>query len=923
MARKKHKSAAGRALPLKTEQSPQRDRLKAVAGGKSRHKRAGAGRLTGEQGEEKSGGLSGVWQSLKRRLGLNRAERESAAAAAPARAQERTGYVRRHAAGSAGSEGYLARRWAALGETHPRLQSLLRQVATVDGIVAIFLGLLLFYPPYFRGLFFYQELLPTHVYTAMLFALFAFYKIYKKEPIIEQHPLDIAALILLFLYLTSSCNAWSARDALGMLMKMANYTAVYWLLAYSIRTLNGVRGYLGVFAASGAGVALLGLGAAIGTFHYKDAFVGGRIYSSLQYPNTLAAFLTAINLLSLYLAAETRRKAVRVLLGVANYLMFLAFLGAQSRGAMLIYPLALLLLLAGLPGRLRLGALMQLLLQLVSSLAVFGSLMGNAGGRHQPAGWAWLLAGAALAVLLQLAWNALEGQRTKNSGESGRRLKPWVLPVAAVIALALVAGGGYLAASRSTAAGGLAPKDWLQRVRSISLQDDNARERLIMSRDALRIILASPANALLGEGGGGWNATYKQYQDYQYFTTEVHNHFLQVGVETGIPGLLAFIAIWICFFACIFKAVRRYRRSGEDGARGLAWALGIGAAALGAHSLIDFNLSLGAVAIFLWSLFGMGRALERTGRTWPGDRVVEMPQPGWWRTQAFKGCVVGVLAGALFFISLDLAMGQNYAAAADAAIKNQDLDGAIRSLEQAVSHDPWTGAYRTELAQLLLYRLTQQIDTGQLSEAQQQLQEAVRMNRGDGEIRLLYGQALFRSGKFRQGLAQFEQAARLMPFNQQAYNNLAAGYQTAGYYLLSQAGLQQSKSGGLSEDLQKEAANASEYLQKCLQVPARLQSKMAAVPEQHLKLWKGAELEISPLIELKTGEAAALLGRYAEAEKHLLAAEKDRSQQEEARLWRGLVMNRLHQDGSRLVEEAVKNNQQLAKEKAQIEALLK
>ena len=60
---------------------------------------------------------------------------------------------------------------------------------------------------------------------------------------------------------------------------------------------------------------------------------------------------------------------------------------------------------------------------------------------------------------------------------------------------------------------------------------------------------SSPANALLGAGGGGWNATYTWFQPYPYFSTETHDDFMQTGVETGFPGLLDFLLIWGFFIA--------------------------------------------------------------------------------------------------------------------------------------------------------------------------------------------------------------------------------------------------------------------------------------------------------------------------------------------------------------------------------------
>ena len=88
------------------------------------------------------------------------------------------------------------------------------QALTFDGLMAMLLAIMLFYPPFFRGLFFENELLPTHMLTAAVFALFAFYKLERRELVFFERPLDYAVFILLGLYVTSSINAWSVRDAI-------------------------------------------------------------------------------------------------------------------------------------------------------------------------------------------------------------------------------------------------------------------------------------------------------------------------------------------------------------------------------------------------------------------------------------------------------------------------------------------------------------------------------------------------------------------------------------------------------------------------------------------------------------------------------------------------------------------------------------
>ncbi|KUK32083.1 MAG: O-antigen ligase-like protein [Thermoanaerobacterales bacterium 50_218] len=879
----------------------------------------------------------------------------------------------------------------ALRPAFSRLLPLLRQALTVEGLVALLLAVLLFYPPYFRGLFFARELLPTHVFTAVIFSIFAFYKLTKGELVFFQRPLDYAVFALLDLYFISCFVAWNDRDAVAAVLKMANYVAVYWLLAYSVRSLRAVENYLKVFFASGTGVALLGLGAAFGTFHYKDAFVGGRIYSSLQYPNTLASYLTAINLFGLYLWARAGSILTKVAFAVGNYLLFLVFLGTQSRGGYLVYPLGLLLFLVSLPGGLRWRAFGQFFLQVVAVFAVAGRVASCFGGQSELAGWLWVLAGAALISLIQVGWWRLEESLRprlqtvswrseagagepdvghEGGGEPGtvggeklvrRRLRPWVLPTAAALAVLLLAWGGYSIwkNSEGSVIARLLPEAWLERVESISLQERNVQERLIWSRDAFRIIISSPVNALLGTGGGGWNALYHKFQDYLYFSTEVHNHFLQVGVETGFPGLLTFCAIWVFFFLSTWRVWRQRpaaipagrgdARGSDPGttqgpgevevvpeaARGASWAIFSSAVALGIHSAIDFNLSLGAVAMLLWGLFGLGRGLERLYAPQNAPQGAVPQKSKHKRSQrsvakwlelppAVQGIIVGIAVGLFFFVSLSLMVGQKHAAEAAKAAKKQDSQAVVSSLERAVSHDPWNSSYRADLARIYLYHGEKSQDAQALKRAQQLLQEAVSHSRGDFQLRLLYARVLFSTGRFEEGLRELETAVELMPLKQEVYESLTSGYFSAGRFLLEKA-RELSGNGEKEERVATLREKARGYLEKAVAVPQQVEERMAAVPEEHKKLWTRAPLlEVSHQTYLQSGKAAALLGRWEVASSYLEKAARAPGSKAEALLWQGLVLEKQgrSREAEQLLAEAVKLQPDLEKERSRIEPLL-
>ena len=106
---------------------------------------------------------------------------------------------------------------------------------------------------------------------------------------------------------------------------------------------------------------------------------------------------------------------------------------------------------------------------------------------------------------------------------------------------------------------------------------------------------------LNGTGAGGWNALYHQYQDYLVWTTEVHNHFLQVWIEAGTIGFLT----WISIIGVLLWYLIRLKRRSERDEWVLIWGLASAVLALLAHSVIDFDLSIPAITIVLWSLLAM------------------------------------------------------------------------------------------------------------------------------------------------------------------------------------------------------------------------------------------------------------------------------------------------------------------------------
>jgi len=105
--------------------------------------------------------------------------------------------------------------------------------------------------------------------------------------------------------------------------------------------------------------------------------------------------------------------------------------------------------------------------------------------------------------------------------------------------------------------------------------------------------------------GIGWNTFYLVYPDYNYYIQgphvlmyHAHNLYLNMLAETGIPGLLSFLAV------IVGHVITSIRLKGDIFRQ--AAQIGVGALAIGVlfSGLSDFELYSHQVTIVFWQLFG-------------------------------------------------------------------------------------------------------------------------------------------------------------------------------------------------------------------------------------------------------------------------------------------------------------------------------
>lgn len=168
--------------------------------------------------------------------------------------------------------------------------------------------------------------------------------------------------------------------------------------------------------------------------------------------------------------------------------------------------------------------------------------------------------------------------------------------------------------------------------------NQNAIQRLAFFQDGLRIYQQSP---LIGNGLGSVEGLLFSAQDFYYETKYVHNHYIQVLAEMGIPGLLSFI------FLLGSAALALIRRRLEGETDPLLPAL-VGCLSVSAfHSLTEVDWSIGIYQIMALLTFGMIAAFFARPLPNTDDKAA--------------GVVVAMVPGAVCAIFAVLVSGNIYA----------------------------------------------------------------------------------------------------------------------------------------------------------------------------------------------------------------------------------------------------------------------
>jgi len=699
------------------------------------------------------------------------------------------------------------------------------------------LTIITFYPPYLQGLYFEKHVLPTQIIVFVTFIVFLIYKLLKKDYTFFRTPIDYVCLGFVIVYFISIFVAVHTRSAIIEWLKYCMYFAVFYMISdladnHKIKLL-----FLWTIVISAVGVSIIGLDAALGGNFVKilnkffnllgvkgnlffGLFGGIRIHSTLQYPNALASYLMAVFFVTIGLLMVYSRWWQKLIVGSFSFILFVTFMLTQSRGAQLLFPVVILLLLLVLPKGNRIyvitlvillaipagitslfiipylssdvlnkKALLYLFVGLIITtiISLFAKLIGSL---LQKANWKTYAAIIIVCIIastvvfnnvinssVPVELSLMDSEENKTVSISRdvalEPNKEYILkfiaeskmieekPYAFFVRVfnknlnnilfyrseqllrenfsatdgpeefdilfstkedtklininfaiyysgtsAKISYAAIVDAETGKIVKNLVLKNKynldriLTRFQNIWLQHSLVT-RAIFYKDGLKIF---KDRWFLGAGGGAWVYLYRQYQSYNYNSNQAHNYPLQMGIETGILGIIILLAlVFVLFYAYIKYYKKINNTTYENFEKNLNFSYNLlnaaiitAIASLFMHSVIDFDFSESSMLLLFWSLIALFNRelvdnkvtedikfnIKYTRNKYGVKKERKLP--------IFAGILIAVLT---LYFSSTFYIASSFAKQSFENLQNDDLETALNLMEKAIILDKFNEKY--------------------------------------------------------------------------------------------------------------------------------------------------------------------------------------------------------------------------------------
>lgn len=602
---------------------------------------------------------------------------------------------------------------------------------TAAGIAVFFLIF-----PYDRGLFngydvsFEAPIYFAAIYTFIFMLIPCIYLLRNWK--LDGHT-GIISIIVLFLplmYLISSFNAVSGYYAGVMVFVYSLFAFMFVAGLYAAQFKQTRKLIEGGLIVSGMIIVFVGLLNLFGQIYTRDALWlahdGYRLASVFQYSNTYAGFLIALFLSGLYYVSHSKNNFARFANAAMLAPIWISFMLTYSRGAIVVVPVIILILIPFLRIVKQVTYLVHLVVSVAVSMAILGPITRISKEIAlivQPTSekavntislfsalplqaWGLMVMVSVILAAFVYFYDAklekwIEARLTKLANHKWSfALIPAVILICSTVLAALLLG--------SPAVRGLLPQQLAERIANINFNQHSVLERLTFYKDGLRASLDFP---FFGAGGGAWQAIYEQYQNNPYESRQAHSFYIQALLEIGWIGLIILLGIF-GYVYCLY--IRAHIRHPE--LRGSHLVFLILSLTLLVHSAIDFDISYVYIGAFLFLSLGCMLAPFKDYLVIP--RMDKLSWRPWLR--AMYPSVLALLSVILLIaVSQNQRAVSNYNETVKLAIQKQTpFNELIDRLDKSIAISPSQTAFSNTKINWLYQSYEQLNDTDSLDQAE-------------------------------------------------------------------------------------------------------------------------------------------------------------------------------------------------------------
>ncbi len=259
--------------------------------------------------------------------------------------------------------------------------------------------------------------------------------------------------------------------------------------------------------------------------------------------------------------------------------------------------------------------------------------------------------------------------------------------------------------------------------------------RLLNWKSALSILIDYPWT---GTGLGTFKIIYPQYMlPGANEANFVHNSYLQIGSELGLPGLLA-----ICYAAgvWILRGLTRLTTLGDRDGRILVHGLFLAGLCFCLHNLVDYDLYVPSLGLIGFMLLGLG-----------GNRGVHTPIPLY-----IPHLFLISLSLYLFAVNAQLYLTHGYIQQIKESWEQRDLEKAYETAQKALLYDPKSPLLQ-EISGMLLLELKRP------EEATQAFQKAIELDPRVPRFHAYLAEAYLLKGDLAGAYVETKRAVELFP----------------------------------------------------------------------------------------------------------------------------------------------------------------